>query len=74
MFTNNVIEKMQASELRDAIRVRNFVRNSVKPILTTKLKWVIVNGMVILEKISPNVISNMEKKIFVSQEPMADYE
>ena len=70
-LTNDIIDKMKVSELKDALGARNLAKNGVKAVLISRLKQAVANGMANVDNIDPNVISNMAGENF---EPMAHWE
>ena len=70
-LTDDKIEKMKVSELKEALGARNLSKNGVKAVLISRLKQAVANGMGVVENINPNIISNMAGENF---EPMAHWE
>ena len=70
-LTDDKIEKMKVSELKEALGARNLSKNGVKAVLINRLKQAVANGMGVVENINPNIISNMAGENF---EPMAHWE
>ena len=59
-LTDDKIDKMKVSELKEALEARFLAKNGMKAVLISRLKkHTVANGMDIIENVDPNIVSNM---------------
>ena len=58
-LTNDVIDKMKLSELKETLGARNLTKNHVNAVIVIRLKQIIANKLAIVDSTNQNITPNM---------------